>query len=316
MLARESPSNQISLRALSVDAALLRGLGTSRQAARIHSVFERVVNLLTRDNQLLTLAHRNCDDAPATIVVDLESWATLGLVPGAGAWLSDRRIVLDGGLVIKLDSARQWRGALPPYPHDETALRANLAVAREYVERHGSGIALRPTPATRLTGIERASTDAFHRHARGLCRAIESNAQAMALEHVRGLVGLGPGLTPSGDDFLVGLLAALHIPGSPRRGWRRIGRQASACAARQTHVISATALRHAAEGRARAKLITLCEALMRSGARATLPAVAEVIGIGSSSGTEIALGVMAGFGLHLHAGLNAGEAPATSPARN
>ena len=32
---------------------------------------------------------------------------------------------------------------------------------------------------------------------------------------VTGLLGLGPGLTPSGDDLLVGLLLALHSGKSP-----------------------------------------------------------------------------------------------------
>jgi hypothetical protein len=62
------------------------------------------------------------------------------------------------------------------------------------------------------------------------------------------------------------------------------------------------ALRHAASGRVRDRIIALFRALMHEPAAAMLGALDGVMRIGSSSGTEIALGVLAGFQLHLSIG--------------
>ena len=45
--------------------------------------------------------------------------------------------------------------------------------------------------------------------------------------HVADLVGAGPGTTPTGDDMIVGALAALHLA----------GKRAEAKQVRQTHIV-------------------------------------------------------------------------------
>ncbi len=287
------------MRALSADAALSDCLSALPRHGRVHSVFERVINIEIGSGRLLTLAHRDSDNAPDTVVVDLGSWTALGLTPGIDASLSGRRIVLGNGGSISLGHARPWHGRLPAYAPDDAILRANLPVARDHVERHGKGIGPGRSAGAASTALDTATAGAFRRATRGLCEAIARGDEPAALEHVDRLVGLGPGLTPSGDDFLLGLLAALNLPDSPCRAWRRIGKRVVECARTQTHLISAAALRHAADGRVRASVIRLCDALMTAASTTTLDAVDRVLGIGSSSGTEIALGVLAGLRLHL-----------------
>jgi len=134
-----------------------------------------------------------------------------------------------------------------------------------------------------------------------LCAAIASGDERGAQAQVEALVGFGPGLTPAGDDFLLGLLAALNVPESPCISWRRIGSQVIASAVRRTNAISIAALRHAAQGKVRESLVALCGALLRAEEAAMLPALDRVLAIGASSGTDIALGMLAGFELHASA---------------
>lgn len=286
------------IRALSADAVLLRRLRAQPAEGRVHSVFEHVVNIEIGDGRLLTLAHRNSDDAPDTVVVDVDAWPAPDVVAGAGVKFAPDAIHL-GRDVVAHCTARPWRGHLPGYASDDRTLRANVALAQEHLERHGRGIGLERAASTASTALDQALVSAFRRSTQGLCAALASSNERGAVEHVGQLVGLGPGLTPAGDDFLLGLLAALNVPGNPQAAWRRIGAPIVACAARQTHLISAAALRHAANGRVRDRIITLCRALMRDAPTAMLGALYGVMRIGSSSGTEIALGVLAGFRLHL-----------------
>ena len=289
------------IRARSADPDVLQFLQRSPQRLCVHSAFERVINIDAGNGRLVTLANRDSDDAPDTVVVDLDAWAAHDFMTGTEVNLSGGRILLGGEWVVALDHAVPWDGRLPAYVEDDATLRANLPVAQDHLARHGKGIAPGRCSGAVPTGFDLAMAEAFQRGVRGLCQALARNDEPRALDEIERLVGLGIGLTPSGDDFLVGLLAALNVPGSPRHAWRRIGARVTDCAFRQTHLISAAALRHAANGKVRASLVDLCHALMHDGPSRMLQALARVMRIGSSSGTEIALGVLAGF--RLHAGL-------------
>lgn len=61
---------------------------------------------------------------------------------------------------------------------------------------------------------------------------------------VRALAGLGPGLTPSGDDLLAGYIAGLVL----LHGQRKRAHQMAEEAAERTNSLSATLMRHAALG--------------------------------------------------------------------
>lgn len=289
----------MQLRALSADTALLPLLRASPAPARVHSVFARVVNVQLAGERLLSLACRLADDAPDSVVVDLDSWSSFDIAPGTDVRLADGWIDIGSRLSIELDDARPWQPRRPVYAQDTARLRANVPAAQGYLDHHGKGLGLRRAAGSNRTDLERAMVTAFRRNAEGLCDALARDDETLANEHVDVLVGLGPGLTPSGDDFLLGLLAVLNISGSPEHAWRPIGDRVVERAQMQTHLISAAALRHAAKGRVRASVIDLCDALMHACPTAMRHALNRVMRIGASSGSEIALGVLAGFRLHL-----------------
>jgi hypothetical protein len=297
---RDAMATQRWLAALSIDAELMRDLPFPGRRASIHSVFERVVNLATGDGHLLTLACRELDNAPDTVVVDVGDWHRYGLKQGAAVLVLRDCIVIGNGLAVWLDEAKPWRGAMPSYPHDALALGTNAAAARHHLERHA-----RVRPFSASTGLDRAVASAVAQRTQGLCQAIARDDEGLAHLHIAELVGLGPGLTPAGDDFLLGLLAVLNITDSPCGKWRRIGSWAVDCAERQTHSISSAALRHAANGRVRERLIAFCAALMRADTPTALAELERVMAIGSSSGRDMASGMLAGFELHLHCEISA-----------
>lgn len=297
----------MNIAALSIDALCLRELQDQSLPARVHSVFERVINIVVGEHRLLTLAQRGADDAPASVRVDLASWA--GLVPAAGGRvrLEPERIVIDKGPCIDLTGAEPWHGALPRYTTDEAILCHNLPLAREHLGARGKGAVGGHNAARAPNRLDRVLFEALRRSSQGLCRAIVAGDERRARQCLSQLIGLGPGLTPAGDDFLVGLLAVLNLPDSPCQAWRRIGEWVVDLAARQTHLISAAALRHAAAARVRACLVDLCLALMHASPAWTLRVLDEVLAIGSGSGSDIAAGMLAGFELHLNAGITSWE---------
>jgi hypothetical protein len=127
-------------------------------------------------------------------------------------------------------------------------------------------------------------------------RRLDPDTAAPALT---ALIGLGAGLTPSGDDLLVGFLAGL---------WCSVGEDAERLAflaklgeavialSTRTNDISRTYLLHAARGKVSSRLLALAEALSRGEESARLLAAAEAaMQTGHTSGMDAVTGLLAGM---------------------
>ncbi|MGF1598442.1 MAG: DUF2877 domain-containing protein [Acidimicrobiales bacterium] len=98
-------------------------------------------------------------------------------------------------------------------------------------------------------------------------------------------IGWGPGLTPAGDDVVVGLLVGLRAAGRPDLGEQL----AAACAGADTVPFSRALLDHAARGEAAGPVLRVIRAL---GGRAPLPpAVAALQRFGATSGRHLLDGI-------------------------
>jgi hypothetical protein len=287
----------LAVRAISGDVACLAALRGGPRG-RVHSVFARVVNVIVPDGTLFTLASREVDDAPDTLVVDLRSFDGSGVAIGAPVAARDGVLAVGRRLAIHVDGARPWVPLLPWYPAQDASLRRNLEALREHVAGLDSSSGGDAQPQSSAAAI--AATARLALHATALGRALERADLETARVQGDALVGLGQGLTPSGDDVLVGLFAVLHLPGGPCERFRDLGRQIVARAAQRTHAISLCALRAAAEGRVRARVATLLSALIAGERETMLVALRAVLAIGSTSGRDIVAGIALGFDTQLH----------------
>lgn len=133
---------------------------------------------------------------------------------------------------------------------------------------------------------------------------------AGAVEQAERVVGLGPGLTPSGDDVLCGLLLALRLlgdavlrssaPGASGGGtavrladW--IGAAVTSDATTRTTALSATLLHCAASGQASGEFAGVLRAMARpaDGQGLTI-ATRRLLATGHTSGADLAWGLTAG----------------------
>ena len=138
-----------------------------------------------------------------------------------------------------------------------------------------------------------------------------------ALHCAEELVGLGEGLTPSGDDFVGGLLYSFRrlrdIDASQGRLERRELDLFLSRSRRRTNLISYTLLRDHAGGHASAALHQFVDALLFGGPRHRMGALAmQLTAVGHSTGWDLLTGVVVGMmsTCRLHAPSVPGEAPA------
>ncbi|NEB79610.1 DUF2877 domain-containing protein, partial [Streptomyces sp. SID14478] len=115
---------------------------------------------------------------------------------------------------------------------------------------------------------------------------------------VLALLGLGPGLTPAGDDFLAGLALVAALPGSAPTGFVPVLRAVLADFPARTTDLSLATLAEATEGRARGELIDVLRQLAHSRPSWELHApVRKALAVGHTSGSDTLSGIVAG--LHL-----------------
>lgn len=192
-------------------------------------------------------------------------WPSLraDLEPGATIERRHDRVVT-AAHELSLSAVTRWR----PPPVDGQRLAAAGALADGVAWHH---------ELARRSGIAADDLDAA---ARSLAA---DDLEAVATR----LGGLGPGLTPAGDDFLAGVLVADSAL-RPERPARR----AAAAAAARTTALSDAFLAWAARGRTIAPLHQLLGALAAGRAPAAGEAVVRLGGVGATSGAAMGLGAL------------------------
>ncbi len=182
--------------------------------ARVAGVFERSFYLQC-DEDFLCVGAPAIGNGPLTLIADFGATraAAFGLRVGQGADISARQISI-GTLRLSLDRCEVWR---PPAwlvaPRGGVSAEVFAALARRIAieapleglacAAFGTPSALATLPAQRLVQFEGWLV--------GACSGEERSPDC-----VRDLIGLGHGLTPSGDDYLCGALAMLDALGEQR----------------------------------------------------------------------------------------------------
>ena len=198
------------------------------------------------------------------------------LVPStATAEVGGGRVVV-GDLAV---SAAAWWDPRPRLPSARPALLPE-GVRQLRTTLYGDGV---PHSAFELPGLPTGPGGPLAA-LRGAVRRADLDA---ALRTATRLIGMGPGLTPAGDDVMAGTVAGLVLLGHPAAP--RFAAGVTALAACRTTELSRAVLRHAAAGRVSSEYAAVLHALV--GERPLAPAVDALLTSGSTGSRATALGL-------------------------
>jgi len=130
---------------------------------------------------------------------------------------------------------------------------------------------------------------------RALGRACACDDADAAFAAARPLLGLGAGLTPSGDDLVGGALFAKRFVNGREPRWTKLGAQLSREIRSRSHVVSAALFSDLAAGRSFAPFHQIAEALAADTDEAALSAARALVAIGHSSGWDMLAGFLIGI---------------------
>jgi hypothetical protein len=293
--ARRMPGPRVTLSSCSVDGALLRRVRGGRPRGRVHSVFRRAVNLVTHEGDLFTLAARGLGNAPHTALLPVHDVRSIGMAVGDAVQERAGQLWIGERLALTFETASVWNCVLPRWRATPPRVAANLAWLQDQLRQR------RLLQRAAVGAFDRVVLDVLEERAGCLRDSLREREGAVAASQARSLLGLGPGLTPAGDDFLVGLFAVLHLPDSPCEHWLQ-GGAVLHDAERATNEISLAALRCAGSGRVRDSIAVLLRELLRGGGAPLEAALARVLAIGATSGCDIAAGLACGLEIQLFHG--------------
>lgn len=264
--------------------------------SRFHvlAVFRRTFYAQDAEGRLVCVGPPAIGDGPLSAIAGMPgaaSWDAATLAPGARGE-SDGSALRVGPWVFALSRARPW--SPPPLPAGwdlptlERGLRHLAAMAATHAPADGLG---RVVPL--LAAGEEARTPLLAR-ARPAALALAGwlgagRAVGDPPGELEALIGLGPGLTPSGDDFLGGALVAVHALGRPSAAARLADWLLPRARAR-THAISLAHLACAAEGEAMAPLHAALRRLVAPDAPGLSACVRAVGAVGHTSGWDALAG--------------------------
>jgi hypothetical protein len=269
----------MQLRALSMAEGL-----PARFDARVHSVFRRAFNLELEGAGIVpVVAGRHAPAGGIQLGADAPCDFTAITEEGAPAACRGQVVRIGQELAIDLRGAGIHRPRPPSFAWGcrDSATEHAWRIAWNRFEQAPHHLA----SARLRQGLGRMVL-AGQRDPEGLAAAAS------------GLIGLGPGLTPSGDDALVGWLCAFGALGDGDANLRdaRDGlAQYVTGAAGRTTAISRHYLRHAARGEVGTHLTALAEAIARGDATRTGAAVSEALAVGATSGADGVLGLLTGL---------------------
>ena len=170
-------------------------------------------------------------------------------------------------------------------------LREGCASAACYLVERWNGIATQPSPADPLAARFLRRLNVAH-------AALQKGDTKEAVASVMRLLGLGPGLTPSGDDFLAGLVTALVWQSRLDTACSELADKLVAAiretAPSRTNHISARMLWHACDGLLYAPAMELEAALFSGDSSVATTALPGLLSIGHTTGGDIAAGLMVG----------------------
>jgi Protein of unknown function (DUF2877) len=266
----------------------------------VHSCYARIINVLTPTGRLLTLQGEGRLQVPLALALATDVEALGAHLPVGTLVVQDIRAATEypAALRLRCVDVPVWNGYLQVCSDLTPPFLASLATAlATWLCRYTPMCGLAPLlPALDRgpIGLSAICTAAYTALV-PLCTVRPMFSVTVFLTLVHDLVGLGEGLTPSGDDFLIGLLAVLHVTGCfPSLCSPVVRERFCQCVRLGTSQLSGEFLHCALEGHFSEPVAMLVRALCTRETGAWQGYATTLAAVGHSSGVDTMVGIAFG----------------------
>lgn len=275
---------------------------------RVAAVFDTSFYIETSDGRFVCVGGPDLGNGPLTAIaarIPYDDWHGAGIAQAQPVAFEPTQLIISDILILDFPRAVAWQPPPWPTPVDAEALAASLDSLGPFIRQRKPGESRSPVLSVVAEGSHASSRDAT---SRAIERRVTLSIATLAdwLEYrlagsaelddagrdaVSGLIGLGPGLTPSGDDMIAGLLIALHATGRTETA-ATLAAFVRATPPHATSKLSRALLEAAIAGHPSEAMHQLIEALLTSDTAALPLAFARLESIGHTSGSDMLAGAL------------------------
>ena len=207
----------VMLLAKFVASDLIDALTSKTDEGIVHSVFDHACNIQLDRNRLVTLISPKLSNCPSAIKLDIaedRKLCSIGFKAGMKSVINKDEIKIpEACLSIKLTGAKIWDSS-PLFFRSkisEEMLNENIEKIRDLTLKFGEteGVA----SILDENKVDNNYKNFIVNSVKRLAKGISDFDFKEITEASKRLIGLGPGLTPAADDFLLGILASLYYVG-------------------------------------------------------------------------------------------------------
>ena len=295
----------ISFSAYAYDKHFIEFFNENRNLERvgkIHSIYSRTINFLDNKDNMYTIGSKNIDNSPFTLRIDNRniSFEDLDLEEGNRLFKMDNSLIIEDKVKIDLGSnGILWNPNVEKRRDlNKNLIMKNIGYFNDFILEKGSNGGCRYFYLENYLKVKACNLGLIEKE---LSRRIEVFLDALNYGNIdevkiNSLIGFGIGLTPSGDDFLTGFLSVLNIISTDysNKIKRKLINLIDIDKISTTDV-SKQMLSITLRGESREYILSFINAFLDGDKEQFLLFLERLLNIGSSSGTDLAVGVVTAF---------------------
>ena len=264
-------------------------------AGKVHSVFERTINIITEKNHIYTLAVPEIFDGPSLIKVSKEDLVLLKNMQDKKVEELQNGIVINNEYHILLNKGFVYQIPELMYPNEiPSQLNQSVVKINDYLRTELDTVGY--YKKSFANDIEKTMHLFLIIGSDKLVSGLNSQNSNQIFEGIKSLVGLGHGLTPSGDDLLTGMSLIMNSKNYPNKEIQLLFNQHLTKLMKNTNLISQNQMKLSMEAQALEPIVLLIKGLFDDqDFENLLPHITDILEIGSSSGSDIISGILLGL---------------------
>jgi hypothetical protein len=285
---------------IQVSKTLIESLySLKRCTGQFHSIFNSCINVTLRDNFLLSLILETKPIHSRAVQIYQNDWFYYRLhqiEPGDKIYLNDDRLEIPS-LSLLIPFSRSYIWDPEEWPESHKSSISNLWKNAEFIRK-----VLFDVDEERILSFPGEFKILFQNRIASLRYAVKENSLSKVIDAIAHLIGFGPGLTPSGDDFMVGFISSYHYLKKSKFilsiNMNDFVEQILLLYKNKTTFISEMMIYEACKGRFFKPIVELMRNLFFSDQKNSLVSAYRLTKIGSSSGMDILRGIICGIELY------------------
>ncbi|HFD6682130.1 TPA: DUF2877 domain-containing protein [Providencia alcalifaciens] len=278
---------------LTADAHFLHLLHQPQLTGCIEQVFNKAINFSV-NHQLYTLLSSQIDNAPNSCRLINKDFLSYKINVGDSVFILNNEIYIGENYAISFLLCTTWKPSTIYFVAEKINDKDYLFFLESKFNEIDSILNKRTHSLFNYQGnnlFYLESSKKLNELRFSLINALMNKQSSEVANIVSQFIGLGIGLTPSGDDYLVGLMAFLLLKNHPANSFYISFYQGILHSKGNTTPISAITLEKALNQEYRENIHQLIQCLVDGRETNIYPKILEILNIGSSSGCDMLFGI-------------------------